>query len=207
LVPGWLLEWSKILPLVGLLLYALLWTATSAFYSRLGIDPQALGINYGSILVKSAGAIVLVLLIGVVGVFTVRVRARGHPGEGKSRLGTRSLVALAAGVLVWGVGLVWMATWHANLARAGRVVPNTVLFLPYVPWRVWPAEVDAVTPDPSATVRMLREDCLFHLGSGNGREFFYDVDRRRTIHVPASAIIVMSQPRGARPSCPPVTTG
>lgn len=184
-------DWPKILSLVGVLLYALLWTATSAFYSRLGVDPQELGVNYGSILVKSAGAIVLVLILGIALVFLAR------------RLGKRwTLQALAIGVLLWGLGLFVIAAIHANMAREGRVAPTSVAFLPYVPWRVWPADVGAAEADPSPAVELLTHDCVFYLGTGNGKAFFYDVDQRRTIHVSTSAVVVSTQSRGERPSCP-----
>jgi hypothetical protein len=184
-------SWLKVLPLVGALLYAILWTATSAFYSRLGVDPQELGVNYGSILVKSAGAILLVLILGMALALVAR------------RLGKRwTLQALATGVVVWGVGLFMFASIHANMAREGRVAPSSVLYLPYVPWRVWPAEVAAAEAEPSPAVELLTRDCVFYLGTGNGKAFFYDVDQRRTIHVSTSAVVVSTRSRGERPSCP-----
>jgi hypothetical protein len=196
-------DWPKVLSLVGVLLYAFLWTATSAFYSRLGVDPQELGIDYGSILVKSAGAIVLVLILSIVLVLlTSRLRDRRRTEGSLSPTSRRTLVALGIGVLVWGVGLFVIAAVHANMARDGRVAPTSVGFLPYVPWRVWPAEVAAAEADPSSAVELLTRDCVFYLGTGNGKAFFYDVDQHRTIHVSTGAVVVSTQSRGERPTCP-----
>jgi hypothetical protein len=199
----WAESWGKSLSLVGVLLYTFLWTATSAFYSRLGVDPQDIGVDYGSILVKSAGQIVLIVgavLLYILG-FAVYSRRRRSAGREDARM-LPAFGPLALVVILWAVGLFSIAAIHANDVRKGIVVPTTFAFLPYVPWRVWPAEVSASAIDPPSIITDLAEDCVFYLGQGNGYSFFYDVDEKRSLHVPSSQVVVSTQSRGERPRCP-----
>jgi hypothetical protein len=198
----WAESWAKSLSLVGVLLYTLLWTATSAFYSRLGVDPQDIGVDYGSILVKSAGQIVLIVgavLLYFLG-FGVYSRRRRAAGKGDARM-LLAFGPLALVVILWAAGLFSIATIHANDVRKGIVVPTTRFYFPYVPWRVWPAEVSPSATDPPSTITDLAEDCVFYLGQGNGYSFFYDVDEKRSIHIPSSQVVVFTQSRGERARC------
>jgi hypothetical protein len=48
-------DFAKFLTLFGIPLYVVLWLVTSSFYSRLGVDPQEVGLDYASLLVRSCG--------------------------------------------------------------------------------------------------------------------------------------------------------
>src|SRR6266542_3662695 len=55
-LPGWILDAAKLIPAFGIPLYAFLYAVTaSAFYGRLGVDAQAVGLNYVTVLSRSAG--------------------------------------------------------------------------------------------------------------------------------------------------------
>jgi hypothetical protein len=193
-------EWARLIPFIGVALYTLLWTAASSFYSRLGIDPQDVGVDYASILVKSSGQIILLGLAAAYLVFYWRVR-RVVQNPRSIRLAAVGLIGVVLLVL-WLGGLLWLATYHASGVRDGRIEPTTRLFFPIVPWRVWPAEVASTGTGAPTLLREVTEHCVFFMGQSDGVTVLFDVQMQRSLRIPSSQIDLATQSRGQRPTCP-----
>jgi len=121
-----------VLVVAGLLLYGYLSICYDQFYSRLGVDPNDVGLGYAGILARSSGFVVVFLALTylVTGAF-VFFRMFGYQGSGRPRRG--ALLRLLGGLYLLGV-LAWTpfaAAWSADDVRAGRPVGPVRMPYPY----------------------------------------------------------------------------
>jgi hypothetical protein len=149
-------EWLKLVSAFGIPLYVFLWAAASAFYSRLGVDPQEVGLDYGSILIKSWGQLFF-LGLGVA-VYLFLLQDRLDP------LRRAAIWLLVPRLILWWGVLLLLAVTHSSDVRKGSVRPSTLLFVPITPWSVWPTTAEAAGESPPAELTAITGDCLFYLG-------------------------------------------
>jgi hypothetical protein len=199
-------EWVKLVSAFGIPLYAVLWAAASVFYSRLGVEPHEVGLDFASILIKSAGQI-LFLGLCIAGYLFAFRRQRGTVRRNRLRglspnQNRVTVWLLVAALFVWWGGLLLTAVTTSSEVRRGIVRPSTVAFLPYVSWTVWPTTAEAASDSPPAELASIKDDCLFYLGRADGITVLYDVDRGVSLRIPSGQLILEVQSRGQRPECP-----
>jgi hypothetical protein len=208
------------LTLVGLGLYAVTRVSFVLHYSRFGLRPEDVGLDYSQTLVHSLYYVVYVatvllvfaplfaalLALSVFWVFLIpgvrrwlrRVRPWRPNGRGLAVVGWAYLALLVAAVVVVLPVIAWQS---AGATLDGRD------FFARTPW----TDVlgSGFTPDrvrvysAGSAVPMLDDgSCLFVLGSADGVSALYDSRHHRVVRVPRGEIVLVGE-RSGDPRCTP----
>jgi hypothetical protein len=186
-------DWIRLVSAFGIPLYVFLWAAANAFYSRLGVEPAEVGLGYGSILIKSWGQ--LLILGSVAAVYLVVIRYR--PGWVRP-----AAVVLLVAFLAWWVSLLVLSVSRSTDVRQGTLHTSTLLFVPVMPWSVWPATAAPAVESPPSKLMEITSHCIVYLGKAEGTTVLYDADLDTSLRVPSGQLILSVQSRGQRPECP-----
>lgn len=191
-------QWVKLISVLGIPLYVALWAGASAFYGRLGVDPQEIGLNYGTILIKSWGQLFFLLLAALYLYFLVdRLHRRGRRTAKRVTIGLFVVLVIA-----WWSSLILLAVTRSSDAQKGILHRTSLLFVTFMPWSVWPATVEPADASPPPELAAVTGDCLVYLGRAEGITVLYDVDRHASLRIPSGQLILDVQSPGERPKCP-----
>jgi hypothetical protein len=208
-----------ILVVGGLFVYAWLIVCYERFYGSLGVEPDAVGLDYLSTLARSSGFAVAFLSILWVLVSTYDKLLRGptglrpQPPAATAPWVTGIVLTLIAGALM--VSLLnqpWVdAEDAAHDVQQGK--PIGPVEFQVIPWSEWkyPLSILAIHADPatveptgkpgaSPAADRLRGRRLLYLGQAGGTIVLYDAAVQRAVYVPASTVILqVANCRGAPP--------
>jgi hypothetical protein len=182
----------------GLVLYGYLSISYYSFYSRLGVDPNDLGLSYTGTLARSSGFVVAYLL----GAFLLLPLPSRRWYRGASAWAKRATrVALAISVVILGMAagvLPGAARGAARHVEAGEPVGPVRLQLPLLRMELVllaihadPAYVEpAGKPGEFPAVERLRQEDLLYLGQSTGTVVLYDPAAQEAVYVPAGSIVL-----------------
>jgi hypothetical protein len=204
---------TAVLLVGGLVIYGYLSVCYDRFYSRLGVEPNDVGLTYTGTLARSSGFVILYLFI-IVYLFSapvatlqaIRIRRLEDPNFVQGRFDKVQLLSTA----VVGVALLVM-TLSAAMLKAGDAAQDVWAGKPVGPIRFtlspWsqkpllPIPILAIHADPatlepagkpgdSPAVQRLRGRKLLYLGQSGGTVLLYDSTVQRAIYMPANSIVL-----------------
>ena len=188
--------------LFGAIAYVGLSFAAEEVYSTVGVNPSEVGLGYASLLSESALVVALVVAPGILAVLVVsgarammvpRNGTQGpstsdrttHPLFGGRSRRTWVISTLVIGILYSAMVAFWVVVPDVREQRKDLLGGKASHAL-----APWDHEVVAVRwLDDSGSLPTL-PSCMLYLGRSDGTAVFYAADSKRTMRLPASAVMI-----------------
>jgi len=189
----------------GIVIYGILGVGYDQFYGRLGIDPAAVGLNYGNVLSHATGFVAAALIAVAIGALVFirswRQMARSRPSS--------LAIGIISGVLLFYVPYLFIASRSsADAVASGRpVAPLGALGFTELALHADPVRIEATGKVGEVTVidRLVGRTDLLYMGQGNGIVVLYDPSTQSAVYLPSSSVITTvsncSTKRSPDPRC------
>jgi hypothetical protein len=180
-----------LLPVAGVVAYAISYAVQSRFYTRLGVSPDEVGLDYRTILSGSIGLLFFVAIVTTAAVGIAALISRLRPGlrhrwsahSVGAAVGCAALVALVVGNVLLSSAVDTRTDEVIHGRRAGTI---SILGVTLVSIHANICHVMA----PPAHMSRLIADHLVCIGEGHGILAIFDRELRRTVTFSRAQTIV-----------------
>jgi hypothetical protein len=181
---------APLLLAAGIVIYGILGLGYDQFYGRLGIDPAAVGLNYGTVLSHATGFVAVVLISVSAGVV---VLISGWRRRGRSNSSWMALGLILSLFLLYVPYLFIVSRNSADAVANGRpVAPIASLGLTELAVHADPVTIEATgkAGEVTAIDRLVGRTDLLYMGQGNGIVVLYDPSTQSALYLPSSSILM-----------------